>query len=78
MAKALATRLKREAGSNQDDLIRRAFTLVFCREPRPDELQSCSEFLKKQGTESPGTVGNHPLESLCLVLLNANEFAYVD
>jgi hypothetical protein len=76
MAKEFAARLVNESGPSLDDRIRRAFLLAFCREPRGEELQWCREFLKRKDTNDHD--GRQPLESLCLVLLNANEFMYVD
>jgi hypothetical protein len=67
MAKEFAARLEQEAGANMDARIQRAFMLAFCRPPRAEEVHSCREFLRSQ-----------PLVSFCLVLLNANEFMYLD
>jgi hypothetical protein len=62
----LAKRLEREAGSEPDAWIRRAYNLLYGREPTPNEEQLGREFLKTQ-----------PLSIYCRVLLNANEFVYV-
>jgi hypothetical protein len=66
-AKYFAERLRREAGESHGQQIRRAFDLALCRPVREDELRLSLDFL-----------GRQPLEAFCLVLLNTNEFAYVD
>ncbi len=62
-----AARLRREAGADPRKQIRRAFQLAFSREPSPEELNRYHEFVQTGG-----------LVSICRVLLNANEFVYVD
>ncbi|MBW3541145.1 MAG: DUF1553 domain-containing protein [Planctomycetes bacterium] len=62
-----AERVRREGGSGADAQIRRAYALAFGREPRPRELKLSRPFVEKRG-----------LEQLCLVLMNANEFLFVD
>jgi hypothetical protein len=66
-ARHFADRLRREADSNPDGLVRKAFELALCRPSLENELQLSLDFLQR-----------HSLESLCLVLLNTNEFAYLD
>jgi hypothetical protein len=61
----LAQRIVREAGSGRSGQIRRAFEIVLTRKPRPEELTKFSEF---EGS----------LEAICRVLLNSNEFLYVE
>jgi hypothetical protein len=56
---------ERIAGSDKRQVIRRAFEIVLNRPPSPDELNKFASF---SGT----------LSSLCRVLLNSNEFLYVD
>jgi hypothetical protein len=54
--------------------VRHAYRLAFGRDPTNDELTRAVEFLSStDGEEPPGT-----LVDLCHVLLNANEFLYVD
>ena len=64
-AKHLAARLKREAGDDPVKQIALAWRLALCREPSRDELAKMQAFLKEQ-----------PLEQLCRVVLNLNEFVY--
>ncbi|MDB6076025.1 MAG: Planctomycete cytochrome, partial [Verrucomicrobiaceae bacterium] len=62
-----AERLQRDAGADSTAQIRRAFNLAFAREPNAEELSAAVAFVKTGG-----------LFALCRMLLNANEFAYVD
>ncbi|MDB6118566.1 MAG: Planctomycete cytochrome, partial [Verrucomicrobiaceae bacterium] len=62
-----AERLQRDAGADSTAQIRRAFNLAFAREPNAEELSAAVAFVKTDG-----------LFALCRMLLNANEFAYVD
>jgi hypothetical protein len=47
-AKALAERILRESSDDCADQVRRAYRLVLCREPAPEELNRACEFLKSQ------------------------------
>jgi hypothetical protein len=62
-----AERLQREAPDDRPGQIRRAYRLAFARQARPEEIRFGERFAAKHG-----------LAQLCLVLLNANEFLYVD
>lgn len=66
-ARYFAERLEREAGSNVNDQLKRAFALAFGRQPSMEEAQLATDFVKKQG-----------LFALCRSLFNSNEFVYVD
>jgi hypothetical protein len=61
----LAAKLAREAGESKGAQIDRAFAVVLSREPKPSER---ARFLDS----------GMPLESICRVLLNSNEFVYVE
>ncbi|MCX6612023.1 MAG: DUF1549 and DUF1553 domain-containing protein [Acidobacteria bacterium] len=61
-----AERLKKEAGGKAADQIRRAYQLLYGREPNAVELKLGSEFLTSQ-----------PLPIYTRALFNANEFVYV-
>src|SRR5262249_48013409 len=69
-ARAMADRVGREAGSDADPdaRVRRAFRLAFARDPDPEERRAAREFL----------AGDPSLAHLCLALLNASEFLYID
>lgn len=65
-AEFLTTRLSRETGSEPEAQIRRAFALVFQRQPDADELKTCTAL-----------VSQHGLPALGRVLLNTNEFLFI-
>ena len=64
---AFAARLRREAGSDVDAQIARAFALAYQRTPTTEEASICRQ-----------TVARHGLEVLARAVLNTNEFLYVD
>lgn len=66
MAKHFAGRLKREA-ADLETQTRRAFTLALSREPKSDELSALIDYANREG-----------LENACRVILNLNEFSFVD
>jgi hypothetical protein len=68
-ARHLAARLRREAGDDAAAQVRRAFELALCRPPRDEELRASAAFLARQGAT---------LEAFCLVMLNTNEFVYLE
>ena len=87
-ARHFAERLQREA-SDPPTQIRRAFELAMSRPPRSDELKAATEFLAEQQRQiekdGRGKGGRQPLDArrkalaaLCLVILNANEFVYLN
>ncbi len=85
-AQALAERLNREAGRDDEARIERVYRLVFCRPPRDEERAMVREFLDRQrgqivadspDDETVKTIDSKALKALCLVLLNTNEFAYL-
>jgi len=62
-----ADRLRREAGDDAAMQIERAYLLALGRRPSPTESTAMIEFLRRES-----------LEQLCRVVLNLNEFVYVD
>lgn len=66
-AEKFANRLEREAGDKAAARVRRAYALAFAREPSAKEDAFGADFVAKHG-----------LTQFCLVLLNTNEFLYVD
>jgi hypothetical protein len=66
-AEKFAERLKRERPDNVDAQIGRAYWLAFSREPQADEI-----------TFGQKLIQDHGLPAYCLVLLNLNEFMYID
>ncbi|NBV20447.1 MAG: DUF1553 domain-containing protein [Proteobacteria bacterium] len=66
-ARYLAARIEREAGADPAAQVVRAFQLSFARSPSQLELSAARDLVR---TES--------VFALCRMLLNANEFVYVD
>jgi uncharacterized protein DUF1553 len=72
-AKAFARRVEKEAGSDADAVIGRAFVIAIGRLPSDGERSAMREFLiARKGEFSEGVT------DLCHALLNLNEFLYVD
>jgi hypothetical protein len=70
-ASHFAERVRRDAGSDEVRQIRRAFEIALARIPADSELSDVRKFLHTVA------VGD-PLIGLCRVLLNSNEFIYID
>jgi hypothetical protein len=66
-----AERVRREAGKDESRQIRRAFEIALGRGPTESEESDVAKFLHKAGA-------GDPLTGLCRVLLNSNEFIYID
>ena len=66
MAKHFAKRVTKEA-AGLDQQMKHAFILALSREPKPDELAPLVDYAKRDG-----------LENACRVILNLNEFSFVD
>jgi hypothetical protein len=62
-----ARRLVREAGDDTAAQLRLAWRLALCRDPSEAELAKMLQFRERE-----------PLEQVCRVILNLNEFAYPD
>jgi hypothetical protein len=71
-ARHLARRLEREAGQDPKRQIEHAFRLALARKPRPQETDWMLRFMDEEGG------GSSPLEQICRVILNMNEFVYPD
>jgi hypothetical protein len=72
-AERLAQRIERENAGSAEVRVRTAWKLVLGREPHAQERDRALGFLAK-GADGQAS----PLTELCLVLLNMNEFLYVD
>jgi hypothetical protein len=57
----------RQAGAGVEDQIRLAFDLAYCRRPTSQELALLSSY-----------AANHGLANLCRVIINSNEFVYIN
>ncbi|HEY1068461.1 MAG TPA: DUF1553 domain-containing protein, partial [Pirellulales bacterium] len=66
-AQAFAKRVASEAGDAPEDQVQRAFRIALQRDPTAAEAESCRRFLAERS-----------LAELGRVLLNLNEFAYID
>jgi hypothetical protein len=62
-----AERLRQEAGADPAKQIDLAYRLALARPPKPAETAAMLDFLKRE-----------PLEQMCRVIFNLNEFAYAD
>ena len=70
-ARHFAERVKRESGADPASRIRRAFQVALGRDPRPEETQRARRLLEESSS-------GDGLTALCRVLLNSNEFVYID
>jgi hypothetical protein len=87
-ARYFAARLLQEAGPATRAQIHRGFELALARPPRGDELKIALDFLASQqrqieadaqsGKKEAGDARQRALEAFCLVLLNTNEFFYLN
>jgi hypothetical protein len=87
---ALAARVRREAGDDESARIAHAWWLALCRPPTESERAGAVEHLQtqRQNLAAQAAAGGKPLSdleardaalaSLCHVLVNLNEFIYVD
>lgn len=67
LAALFAARLRRDAGSDPDRIVERAYTLVTGRPPEPDELRLGRSYLE-----------SGPLREFALAMFNLNAFLYVN
>ncbi|WP_241179952.1 DUF1549 and DUF1553 domain-containing protein [Humisphaera borealis] len=78
-AATLAERVAKEAGNDPTAQVNRAFELAMARPPRTEELEAALAYLATSAEpEIKASVKLSPLGSFCLVLLNSNEFLYVN
>ena len=72
-----AERLRREAGKNVEEQVRVGLSLAMSRQPMPAEIErgvGLIEALRKED----GASSEVALKYFCLMVLNLNEFVYVD
>jgi hypothetical protein len=72
-AKSFAARVVKEAGTDPDKAIDRAFALALSRPPTTEEQAAMQRFLKNHPGPFPDAIAD-----LCHALLNLNEFLYID
>jgi hypothetical protein len=76
-AAEFARRVQAEAGAERDSQIFVAYRLAYGREPSNAERAAAIEFLNQQAARN-ATAASSTLSDFCQVLLNSNEFLYVD
>jgi hypothetical protein len=74
-AAAFADRIQREAGPELSEQVDHAFKLALARSPTKVEQEVSLSFLDRQRERDSHL---QPLAALCKLLLNLNEFVYVD
>ena len=76
----LAARLQREAGSDPAAQVKLLYRSAYSREASAKELQQALEFLKSRGAGAPqtGALALSPLAEFAHVVLNSNEFVYIN
>ncbi|MEO7652268.1 MAG: DUF1553 domain-containing protein, partial [Bryobacteraceae bacterium] len=86
-ARNFASRLEQEAGADGKAQVQRAYELALNRAPRSDEMDKALSFLSQQALQvendakpsgKPVNAKLRALHDFCLVLLNTNEFFYVN
>ena len=84
---SMAERVLNDSGTSVDAQVQRAFQLAFQRPPKVHELDTCVHFLQNHQAKSTVTVdgnshqGAQPhgsLADICLVLINSNEFIFLE
>jgi hypothetical protein len=76
-ATAFAERLQRETPGDLEKQVRRAIRLTTGREPVGEEVKQDLLFIKEVRAKS-GLADQAALRHYCLLMLNANEFIYLD
>ena len=71
-ARHFAERVRKESSPDVGEQIQRAFQIALGRNPGPAELRQVREFYGSADSQQQASAG------LCRVLLNSNEFVYVD
>jgi hypothetical protein len=71
-AKYFAERVRKETGSDAGEQIQRAFLIALGRAPNAGEMEKVRAFV------ATATAKDDALLGVCRVLLNSNEFVYVD
>jgi hypothetical protein len=85
-AQHLAARLRQESGSDRERQIRNAYELAFGRKPNSQETAAALRFLAnhQKQIEIDGNAAGQTdaatgaLQAFCLVVLNSNEFFYLE
>ncbi len=75
-ASKLAQRASNDSGMTPESRIERAYRLAYVRAPSPDELKSAAAFLARQTALVKD--GDAAFADLCHMLLNSNEFVFIN
>lgn len=80
LSRDLAARLEREAGRDPAAQVKLLYRIAYSREAGAKELQQALEFLnsRKGAPATPGELTLSPLAELAHVVLNSNEFVYIN
>jgi len=81
IAIGFADRVKEEVGDNEREQVSRVLSLAFSRPATAREIQQgvkALNKLKRLRDGKAGQPGGRPLDRLCLLALNLNEFVFVD
>jgi hypothetical protein len=76
-AKVFAERLAEEAGHDAEDQVALALRLATSREPTQDEIEENVDFVQQVQNDF-GKSKEDALQVFCLMVLNLNEFVYLD
>jgi hypothetical protein len=76
-AKAFAARVRKEGGPNPADQVRLAFHLATARKASAAEVERALRLMRRLESEERLS-GEASLEQFCLLVLNLNEFMYLD
>ena len=76
----VAARLQREAGRDPAAQVKLLYRIAYSRPASAKEVQQSLEFLKSRAGAAPqqGTLALSPLAELAHVVLNSNEFVYIN
>ena len=77
-AAALAKLLLEPSDRTDTAVIQTAFQKILARDATPEEQQALAAFLERRAAESPPPSRNAAIQQLALLILNLNEFVYVD
>jgi hypothetical protein len=75
-SRSLAKKVANDAGLTPDETVNRAFRLTFSRAPSESERKIALEFLVRQ--ERIAGTKDAAVTDLCHMLLNSNEFVYIN
>jgi cytochrome c553 len=81
-AKSLAARIGPKGGSALEDAVRAGYLIALARPPREDELRESAQFVREQMASyqatNKGDAQQLALADFCQVLMELNEFIYID